>query len=88
LGYRADLGLYYVRDGGRRRGRGRGGRGSTSETGANAGWRVAMSKFEELSGSRISMLMVRQLSVRESVVTWWIMDIFAGWTSSPGGVKV
>lgn len=47
-----------------------------------------MSKFEELSGSRISMLMVRQLSVRESVVTWWIMDIFAGWTSSPGGVKV
>ena len=46
------------------------GRGiSTSETGANAGWRVAMSKFEELSGSRMSMLIVRQLSVRDSVVT-------------------
>ena len=65
------------------------GRGiSTSETGANAGWRVAMSKFEELSGSRMSMLMVRQLSVRESVVTWWIMDIFAGWSSPLGDVEV
>jgi hypothetical protein len=66
-----------------------GGRGIyTSETGANAGWRVAMSKFEEDSGSRTSMLMVRQLSVRESVVTWWIMDIFAGWSSPLGGVEV
>ena len=65
------------------------GRGiSTSETGANTGWRVAVSKFEEDSGSRTSMLMVRQLSVRESVVTWWIMDIFAGWSSPPGGVEV
>jgi hypothetical protein len=36
----------------------------------------------------MSMLMVRQLSVRESVVTWWIMDIFAGCTSPPGGVEV
>jgi hypothetical protein len=47
-----------------------------------------VSKFEEDSGSRTSMLMVRQLSVRESVVTWWIMDIFAGWSSALGGVEV
>lgn len=59
------------------------GRG-TSETGESAGWRVEVSKLEEDSGSRRSMLMVRQLSVREAVVTCWIMDILEEGGSDDG----
>jgi hypothetical protein len=36
-----------------------------------------VSKFEEDSGSRRSMLMVRQLSEREALETCWIMDMMA-----------
>jgi hypothetical protein len=37
-----------------------------------------MSKFWEDSGSRASILIVRQLSEREAVVWDWIIDIFGG----------
>lgn len=36
-----------------------------------------MSKLEEDSGSRASMLIVRQLSEREAVDTCWMIDILA-----------
>ena len=46
-------------------------------TGANAGWRVEVSKLEEDSGSRASMLIVRQLSLRVALETCWIIDMAA-----------
>jgi len=37
-----------------------------------------VSKLEEDSGSRASMLIVRQLSEREALETCWIMDMLVG----------
>lgn len=51
---------------------------SASDTSGSALWRVVMSKFWDDSGSRASMLMVRQFSVREAVVWDWIIDILGG----------
>jgi hypothetical protein len=47
-----------------------------------------MSKFWDDSGSRASILMVRQFSVREAVVWDWIIDILGGGGVGFGEVDV